>query len=188
MVKNKSTVFILPMILNLPFRTFTGFKNVFIGLSTNSDLDDLLREQRRIYVVFKGEDVFSKYYEKKEGNTVKVIDNVSRVSKLKSHPQFVSTHEFGNYVAFEFFPDSKYVEDFDLFKKGHYSKFSDTYKKVIKNMYPKGIDNIIYPTEQDRKNKAKELGTVLPEGAEILSIPNLLEESLSPAQFIEIIK
>lgn len=185
MVKSKSSVFILPMILEIPFKTFAGFENVFIGTSNMEDLSDLHIEQRRIYVVFRVEDLEKPYFELKGGH---VVNNRERLEAFKTHKQFVSELSFGSYVAFEFVPLESYVDDFDRFKSGLYSKFSSKYKRIIKHMYTQeSVKNIISPTDEERKKLGKELEHALPKDCEILSAPKVLEENLSPAKFIELI-
>ena len=183
MVKSRATVFILPMIVGVPHRTYAGYQNVFIGMSGHEGFDDLSLEQRRIYVVFRVEDLEETYY---KSNKI-VVNNEERLNVFRKHKQYVTEHRFGNYIAFEFYPLDNFIDDFDRFELGQYSKFSSKYKRAIKQMYTDDkIKNIINPTEKERLKKAKELKAVLPPGSEVFAKPNKLEEEFSPAKFIEL--
>lgn len=113
---------------------------------------------------------------------VLVFDNVDYVPlkedihRLSMHHCYIDV-EYGDEdkeVIMFFDIPKEYKKDFELFKKGAYSKFSDEYKKLLVGTYgnvrekgisPKtGLPNIniydaIYPTDDLRKLIAKQLST-----------------------------
>lgn len=184
MVKTKSSVFILPMIMGVPIKYFSGFTNVFIGTAIN-DGGSILETDKRIFLVFKTADLKEQYHTKKSGE---VIENKDREIRFKRLNQFVYKRIIGKYTVFVFRPVEKFIDDFNKFKQGKYSQFSEGYKKIVNKFYPNypRLNSIINPTEVDRVKLAKELEVKLPNNCEIFSAPELIQEEFNVSKFIQI--
>ena len=85
-----------------------------------------------------------------------------------------------------------YINDFNQFVKGKYSKMSSKYKQYLLSVYEKNkyyyndIKKTLYPTKMDRITLMRDLEvTDLPGGdnAEVTSVPNLKEEQYDNKRF-----
>jgi hypothetical protein len=182
MVKTKSSVFILPMIMGIPIKYFSGFANVFIGSSFG--YGGITESTDRIFLVFKTSLLKEHYYTKNDIT----VENKDRKNKLKSTPQYAGVQVIGNYIIFIYRPADKLLKDYNRFKEGKYSEFSGKYKTIIKKYYPTSerVNNILNPSNKDRDKLAKELAVKLDGNCEVFSSPDDLEESFSYAKFLEL--
>lgn len=82
-----------------------------------------------------------------------------------------------------------YINDFELFKIGAYSKFSEMYKEIlilhygrisIKENHTVSMYNTIYPQEFKRKQIADRLGVDIKLVEEVLDKPDLKQEEYIP--------
>jgi hypothetical protein len=178
--KNKSSVFVLPMITGIPYLYFRGFINCYVGCN-HDDLSD----GRRIYLAFKTEALEEDFYKDKKGNNVR---NKKRIEVLESNPLFNKKIIINGFTLFVYTPEERFSRDFDKFVSGKYSKFSEEYKTLLKSLYPtiKKMKSIVSPTRLDRMLLTKDLNSTLPEECEIYSVPELIEETFSLSQFLEI--
>jgi hypothetical protein len=182
-LKNKSSVFILPMVMGIPYRYFSEFVNCYVGVN-----DDVYNQDKeRIFIVFLKEDLEKEYFTTKKGDK---ITNSERMSIISGADNYLGVFEIGKFNIIAFRVPDIFKEDFNRFAKGRYSQFSETYKKVLKELYPniKRIKSIIYPSDEDREKLAKELMCDFQQlkGREILSVPNITDEVFDIANFIEI--
>jgi hypothetical protein len=165
--KNKSSVFILPMILGVPYDYFKGILNCYIGCN----YDD--RDEERIYVVF---------------NTESIDDVKDRESVLTNNEQYFDTLIVADFTIYSFKVSSAFKDDFHCFKEGKYSKFSYKYKKILKRLYSnKWVHSVIDPKAIDREKLREKLGAIeLPRNCEIFDSPYESEETFSLSHFIEV--
>lgn len=179
--KNKSSIFILPMVMGIPYYYFKGYINCYIGCNNLES-----EQNERIYVAFKTEDLETRYYDSSKGK----VKNSDRIKAIKNHKQFINEILLEDFTLYSFRVLENFKNDFEMFKIGKYSKFSLRYKKVITNMYPntKKIHSIINPSQKDRKKLSDDLllTNVLPKGTEIFSRPSEIEETFSLSHFINI--
>ena len=127
--KNKSSVFILPMLTNIPYKHFEGFVNCYIGSSYSDN------KSRRIYLVFK----------------TSILTAVNQEA-LINNEHYVDELIVDDFTVLTYRPLTIFKEDFDRFKEGEYTKFSNKYKAILKKTYPriKRIHAIISPSDTDR--------------------------------------
>lgn len=169
--KNKSSVFILPMIIGVPYKYFNGFVNCYIG-SNHEDEDD-----RRIYLVFDTE-----YLNSDNGDAPK-----GRVKVLESNSQYLRTVLIDRFSMMVFKPLPAFENDFDHFRHGRYSKFSKKYKSILRMIYNnKKVRSILNPSIEDRQELSEKLGCSLPDNCEIFDIMDEAEETFSLAAFLEV--
>jgi len=182
MVKTKASVFILPMIMGVPVKYFSGFTNVFIGSSFG--YGSITESTDRIFLVFKTELLNQSLYTRKDIT----LDNNARIDKLKGSDQYTETQVIGSYTVFTFTPSEKLIKDYKRFKEGKYSEFSAKYKGIVKRHYPTSarVNSILDPTDTDRDKLAKDLNTELRGKCEIFSSPDNIQEIFSHAKFLEI--
>tara|TARA_R110002126_G_scaffold112047_1_gene250055 strand:+ start:53 stop:613 length:561 start_codon:yes stop_codon:yes gene_type:complete len=184
MVKTKAAVFILPMIIGVPVKYFSGFANVFIGDSFS--YGNILEDTERIFLVFKNINIEDNYYNCPK--TDLIIENSDRIRRLKAIPQYINIQTIGSYTVFLFKPADRLLKDYNRFKEGKYSELSGRYKTIVKKHYPSSsrLKSIINPTDEDRAKLAKELESELKGNCEIFSPPYYLEEEFSYAKFLEL--
>jgi hypothetical protein len=168
--KNKSSVFIIPMIMGIPYKYFSGFVNCYIG----SNYDDN-NYQERIYIVFNTDDF----------NNDKISN---KVETMTSSSQFVNTLIVDDFTVLSYKPPEVFLSDFIAFKNGEYSKFSEKYKSLIKALYPKlkDVHSIIEPTGEDRAELGKKLEANLSDNCEIFDSPYESDETFSLAHFLNV--
>jgi hypothetical protein len=167
--KNKSSVFILPMILGIPYKYFKGFINCYIG--SNYDEED----SRRMYVVFETKEL--------------IPDKVKgRTEILMNSNQYVDSIVVDEFTVLIYKNVEVFDNDFDAFKDGRYTEFSDRYKKLLKRLYPTitRIHSIISPSLTDRLELSKKVGSSLPDNCEIFDSPYESDENFSLAHFLSV--
>lgn len=105
---------------------------------------------------------------------------------LKSHECFIAlTNPTYTTVAYELEIPQHYQSDVSVFLKGKYSQLSERLKKRILSFHRLShygeTAKILYKSSELRKQLEIELGLPLVEGAELHSIPILLNELYQPA-------
>lgn len=182
-VRNKSSIFILPMITGIPYVYFREFINCYIGC--NHDVNEF--NNRRVYIAFKTDDLKKDTYKSSEK---KEISNESRIKILTDSELFIRDIVVNDYTIFIFEPSSEFKDDFDNFSLGKYSLFSEKYKKLLRSLYPtiNKLKSIINPTDEDREKLAKELmcNKQIIKNSEIYSIPEPIEETFTLAHFLNV--
>lgn len=141
---NKNSIFILPM--------FKRSKEFYTGHFENVYLDN---EQNVIYFVFKNKP------EKK------VVDFITSIEGFLDIERLNNKYIYKTIVPYEF------ERDFDLYKKGKYSKLSKGLKLSILAMNPeynRDLNSILYPTAKDRDELGRRLDAVIPKNSEIFDI------------------
>ena len=159
--RTKSSIFILPMLSgnrNL-FLYESHLINAFIGHDTLEDHIVLLYR-------WSSDPLFAKFD-----------------LALKKFPTFVNSFDPDpNHVVFIFSIPEKYIENFNLFKKGKYSELDDNFKLKILDFHNMGVESalakILFKSSERRQELERKLGAELPEKSELLSIINLKTEIL----------
>jgi hypothetical protein len=156
-VKTKATSFILPM-LGLPNEYYgSNFINCYIGDTSKPEYID------KIFLLFKFSN--TRYF-------------ASLESELQSMVEYISSYSCGNDMEmFVFEVPKSYKEDYQLFKDGKYSQFSDILKKETLRLNHLGPESNIWGafTKNKRLRDLQEerIGEKLPIGAEVISVPNM---------------
>lgn len=153
--KSKATFFILPL-LGQPSYWYYGLMNCYLG-------DEINKPELTLNKIFI---------------QVKSYDN-----KLNGIPYFNQFYKLeDNTYMYVFNIPDKFVDDYERFCKGEYSKMSETAKQLIcklsgvKPIMNSTVYKVLYKT-LDQKNKVEQLiGQVLPDSAELYSIPNMESE------------
>jgi hypothetical protein len=116
------------------------------------------------------------------------IQSMQFEEALKEHRRFVTSYDpVSGYTVFVYSMPEECLEDYQKFIDGKFSKLSDPYKQLVKGKRSNDhkVVKALYPTEKDRDllkqqlERIMEMAVVLPEDAEILSIPNLEQEKLN---------
>jgi hypothetical protein len=170
------------MIMGIPNHYFNGYLNCYVG----SNYHDKEEDGNRIYVVFRSDDLAKKSYRSKKG----IVNNSYRINVIKTHKQFVKEIGVNDFILYVFRPLPNFEKDLEVFKTGKYSKFSMRYKKIITTTYPntKKIRSIINPSKKDREEFSERflLDYTLPEGSELFSKPEEIDEHFSIAHYLEV--
>jgi len=154
---NKSYTYIQPLLSEYMEVRKEGLINVFIGST------EYPKYTNNIFVLFRysGE-----------------LDFVRYEDYVETSPLFVAKYDPDKYhVMFIFRVPPRYQEVYDNFKKGQYSKFPKPYKALIFK-YHNIIDSnhkvakVLYKHIDLREDLEERLGTFLPEGSEVSSIPD----------------
>lgn len=178
----KTTTFVVPM-CNLCYHTFPdNFINSYILFENN-------KPNYQIVLVFNSADkseFFNRFY----------------LERIITNKNYITTQEHDDEIVVYFNIPKENHDNFDLFIKGKYSKFSNNYKKVIESFYG-GLYNkdsyyvyemdVIHPSEWKRLQIAKrfyndkEAKEKLNFITEVLDIPDLEKEKFRLLQDLETI-
>lgn len=158
-IKNKSTVYITPM-LGDSYKQFLNLKGCFIGDESRPDLNN------HIFLLVKYE--HSEYFLEYE-------------ESLMQKSNFVEKYDPDNYsVMFVYKVPSKFQSSYDAFKKSKYSELDSTYKRIVVLFWEMLVDSIyfriMYKDPQLLKELEESLGCTLPEDVEVSSTLNLKKE------------
>lgn len=150
----KATYLLIPM-LGQPFNFYKEcFVNLYVG-----EYED---EPKLFMVLDKSKDGFNANY-----------------GVLLTSKYYYSSRDYeDSKLLLIFNVPEEFVDDYNLFLEGKYSKFSYAYKKkVTECISSKGgaLLKIISPTQADRKSLAESLEVELDPDAEIISKPDLSE-------------
>jgi hypothetical protein len=158
--KNKSSLFVTPMLggtrsvwhyNRLHFNTFIDKDNKLIQLLYKNSNDPLFLNFKKAVTQFKN-------YQ-----THEIIAD----GKLK-------------YILFTFKVPEQQKKHYDLFLNGKYSKFSRDFKLKILEYHELEVDHfigqILFRSKRRKAKLEKKIGEVLPDGAELFSIPNFKDE------------
>lgn len=109
-------------------------------------------------------------------------------SHLTSNPDLLKVDDVSkSSVLYTFRIPEKYLNDYDRFLNGQYSQFSDAYKDRILKFHESGpmsvIGQILYKSNDRRKALEEKLETVLPEDAEVFSVPDIAKETYDPVVY-----
>ena len=160
--RTKASIFILPMLSgrkNL-FLYDSQLINAFIGYDT---LDDHLVLLYR----WSGDPMFAKF-------------DIA----LRKFPTFVRVFDADiQHTVYIFSIPKKHMKNFQLFKKGKYSKLDDEYKLKILDFHNMGVESalskILFKSDERRKELEDKLNADIPEDSELLSVINLKDEILN---------
>lgn len=103
--------------------------------------------------------------------------------QLIYNPYYVDTYRIGENYMYVFTIPPGQEGNYQLFLKGKYSQFSQEYKDYLvsrigrPDIQNSTIYRILYRTPDGRKQIEERIGTVLPPGAEVASVPNLERET-----------
>ena len=115
----------------------------------------------------------------------KLNDNIQFENFINKNNTFIKQDEIDDKLILYYNIPNEYLNDFNLFKLGSYSKFSQNYKNIltdyygrisIKENYTVTMYNTIYPQEFKRKQIADRLGVNINLVEEVLDKPDLEEE------------
>ena len=164
---NKSSLFLLPMLggTRRLFMYDKLFMNAFINVDQYNNCIGLLYR-------FSGDTVFLKFEQ-----------------ALKKFRSFKDTFDPSPYfVMFVFDVPVSYMEDYQLFIEGKYSKFSPNYKSKILEFHGFSIHGqmaqILFQDENRRLRLQQELDAKIEPGSELLSIIDIKEETFNPKIYI----
>lgn len=160
--RTKASIFILPMLSgnrNL-FLYDSQLINAFIGYN---NLDDHLVLLYR----WSGDPMFAKF-------------DIA----LRKFPTFVKVFDADiQHTVYIFSIPKKHMKNFQLFKKGKYSKLDDEYKLKILDFHNMGVESalskILFKSDERRKELEDKLDADIPEDSELLSVINLTDEILN---------
>lgn len=108
---------------------------------------------------------------------------------LDDNKQYVKYEEDVDEIILHFNIPECYINDFELFKQGSYSRFSEKYKEVLivhygrislKENHTVSMYNTIYPQEFKRKQIADRLGVDIKLIEEVFDKPDLEREQYIP--------
>lgn len=180
---NKSTVFVLPLIEDMPKIYFSDCVNCYI----DAEFSDTQGELSTIYVAFTKENIESKYYTAKNSN--RAILNSNRIPALTEHPDFIDVTEVEMFYVYSYSVKDEYLEDVWNFLNGRYTKISAKARRRITSYYtdlPR-LKKILNPTINDRKEfmeKYYDNEDDHIEVTEILSKPNWEQETFKISNFL----
>jgi len=164
---NKSSLFLLPMLGGT--RRLFMYDKLFVNAFINVD-----QYERCIGLLyrFSGDTVFLKFEQ-----------------ALKKFRNFKDTFDPSPYfVMFVFDVPADYLQDYELFIKGKYSKLSPNYKSKILEFHGFTIHGqmaqILFQDENRRLRLQEELDAEIEPGSELLSIINIEEETFNPKIYI----
>lgn len=171
---NKSTIFLYPLLnVNKSFisKNMMSLVNIYYHCEEDLEYDNNYKD--RIYCVFK-----------KEG-----FDPV-KAANIYNTEQFIGLIERDEYLIFVFKVPEEHIQDYELFKKGMFSKFSPSYKAKIIVEYPLDIEylkSILYPSDKDIEQLSLFLNTK-ESIKEVYSAPNSDDEIFKLSNFYKIKK
>jgi len=149
---NKSSMFVMPLLgYNRGyFRWNTDFVNCFIG--TEDEGSD--------YTIY----LWYKY--------TASIEMEKLETRLKEHPNYVGQEDVDQYhVLYKFSVPEKYLDDYMSVLDGKYSYISDVAKERILDFHSSKKDRplgkILFRDEGRRRKMEKELGVIIPDGADL---------------------
>ena len=155
---NKSYTYIQPLLSEYMDVRKQNLINVFIGS------DEYPEYENNIFLLYRysGKTDFVKYED-----------------YVENSPLFQAKYDPDKYhVMFILRVPERYQEIYDNFKKGRYSHFPDNYK-VLVFKYHSIVDishkvaKVLYKHEDLREELEDRLGTILPTGSEVSSIPDM---------------
>lgn len=156
--KNKSCFFILPL-LGYPMYWYYGLINCYLGDETNKPEFTL----NKIFI------------------QVKVYDN-----KLTGLPYFNQFYKLEDHTYMYVYNIPKqYEDDYTKFYEGRYSEMSESSKDLIcklsgvKPVMSSTVYKVLYKTTDQRQKIEELIGQILPDSAELYSIPDMDSEVYS---------
>ncbi len=158
---NKSSVFLLP-ILGINLRFFKKFYNVYYKTIYDKD-----RDIKRIYVVYKNEDLLD------EVNT-----NITKATC------YMDKYYIDSFTIFRYKVPELYLKDFILFCNGKYNNFSTRYKELLLFSYAvdkQELEKILNSLPKDRQALADKFDVSIEDIKEIYPIPDEIEETFTIA-------
>jgi len=177
---NKSTVFVLPLIEDMPKIYFTDAVNCYIG----AEFSETEGELGLVYVAFTKKSIEGKYYTAPNSN--RAILNTNRVKALVEHPDYVDVTSVEMFYVYSYQIRDEYLEDIWSFLNGRYTKISKKARNKIVTYYsdlPK-LRKILNPTNYDKAEFLEELNVENLEVTEILSKPNWEQETFKLSNFL----
>lgn len=152
-ITNTSLAYLTPMLGHTYTQFVVYIRGCFIGDTSRPDLDNnilLLCDYESTDEYFKFEDFLTK------------------------HKHFKERYDPDNYsVMFVFNVPKEYEQEYHFLKSGEYSKFSDEYKRKIVKFWNLLSNHkyfkVLYKDPTRKEELEDELGTTLPENAELLS-------------------
>jgi hypothetical protein len=171
---NKSKTYLLPLlaeVIEIDTRFFNHLKNTFI-----SDTNDKYKDCIFILHDFSFKNPEFTNYE----------------HKLTNNPYFVDLIDIDNLVLYIFKFPEEYMEEYNLFKKGKYSKFGEDAKKVIINFFGHiyqgnlnavkfllALKQILYKDKKLKERIEEDLRVTLPKDAELTDIASMEDETFN---------
>ncbi len=171
---NKSTIFLLPLLdFNRDFinKNMQSLVNIYYHCEEDIDYNNSYKD--KVYCVFKKDS----------------FDHKKAVNMYNT-PQFIGNIEKDNYLIFIFKVPEIFLNDYELFKKGMFSKMSAFYKaRVIAEYVPPDVEYlkaILDPTDKDKQQLSLFLG-LREQVKEVYSVPETSEEIFKLSNFYKII-
>lgn len=156
---NKSKSYILPLVDQT-----IDFK--YVGDIVNTYILDNERKDQNLLII--------KYNKTKE-----LLSDKEYIQSIIQNPLFISTHDDKNYIHFYLKIPIRFNREFELFRVGKYSEFSEPAKQVIIKFLLRHfqssyqtielIKSILYREKQLRNQLSKELNMYIPEDWELSS-------------------
>jgi len=153
--KTRSYTYIFPMLGNNA-KEFNFVVNCFIGDRNKPELENKIF----LLLKFSGEKRFEEYEK-----------------YIKMYPNYGGNYDPDNtHVMYYFEVPEKYKKEYELFKKGKYSIFSDEYKRKIFKFHNIGsksdVGKVLYRTEDKFREWERKVGQKIDRNQEIGSIPD----------------
>ena len=183
--KNKSTVFVLPLVEDMPKVYFSDCVNCYIG----SEFSETQGELGVIYVAFTKKSIEGKYYTPVGSN--RAVLNSNRVAALTEHPSFLDVTPVELFYVYGYTVRDIYLDDIWNFLNGKYTQISKKAKqrmvsyyadmpKLRKILNPSKLDKIEFLEKlYDEEDQTPDLSVV-----EILSKPNWEQETFKLSHFL----
>lgn len=160
--ENKSSTYILPMLLNenLKYKeSFVNsyFRSVFLGDSTKKG--DLIDDKILLLYKYHGGKIYLDFE-----------------NRLMNHPLFLNYYEpCKTTTMYVFRVPEKFKKDYNLFKEWKPSKFSKEYKEQIiefyKNTKIERLKKVIYKDKTLKQELEQRIANIIPEDNELSSVP-----------------
>lgn len=183
--KNKSTIFVLPLLENIPKIYLADCVNCYI------DAEFALPEDGGtgiIYIAFTKKAIEAKYFTAPNSN--RAIINKTRVEALTGHPDLVDIVDVELFKVFSFALHDSYLDDIWLFLNGQYSRISKKAKSRMLNFYTgyKKLKDVLNPTAKAKQEFIDKYGLedthTLSDIKELLSKPNWEQETFKLSNFL----
>lgn len=161
----KSSYFLLPMLGEN--RSYFLWNSLFVNCFI--DTEDIAYKlcEHHLYLLyrFSGKRAYTEFEE-----------------KLQNHGNYVKTFDVDNYqVLYAFKIPKNCYTDFELFRKGKFSKLSANYKEVVMHFHDAPHDSelsqILFKAPSRRSKLSKDLSVKLPQAAELYDKPRMQTET-----------
>jgi hypothetical protein len=104
--------------------------------------------------------------------------------QLLALDNFIECKDTSKFSALYIFTiPEEFMEDYVHFRNGRYSQFSDRYKERVMRFHGVGaqsaLGQILYKSPERKKELEKRLEVIIPDNAEVHSVPDLIKETFN---------